>query len=152
MHHYLCHLQIIPKIQSAVILHTWVPQACLTGTRNQSCVSQCVLPSNTSTSGPHHPPSLSSRSYSVTLNLDPLSVFCPGNKSLLFFLLCWIHGSPWLTPIKFAVSSNKYVMQGDRQVCPLTLPTLESHFTAACITSAWLCRTLGQSQHTGLTV
>lgn len=77
-----------------------------------------VFPSNTSTSAPPHPPPLTSCSYAMTLNLDPLSIFCPEHKGLLFFLLSGLHGSPWLTPIKSAVSSNKYVVQGDKQACP----------------------------------
>lgn len=35
-------------------------------------------------------------------------------------MLFGVHASPWLTPIKSAVSSNEYVVQGDRQAGPLT--------------------------------
>ncbi len=113
-----------PKIQSSVILHMtlWVPTSLFDREQASELWHQSpkVLLSTTSTSGPHHPPSLNFHSYAMTLNLDPLSIFCPKHKSLLFFLLFGFHGSPWLTPIKSAVSSNKYVVQGDRPACPLT--------------------------------
>lgn len=131
MHHCLCHLQIILQIQSVIIPRMWLwvhthLQHCSCDVKG--CLSQRVLPSNTSLAGAHHPPPLSSRSYAMTLNLDPLSIFCPEHKSLLFLLHFRFHGSPWLTPIKSAVGTNEYVVQGDRQACPLT-DSLHSRIT-----------------------
>lgn len=135
MHHCLCHLQIILQIQSVIIPRMWLwvhthLQHCSCDVKGR--LSQRVLPSNTSASGAHHPPPLSSRSYAMTLNLDPLSIFCSENKSLLFLLHFRFHGSPWLAPIKTAVSTNEYVVQvTGRPAHWLTPSTLESHFTAA---------------------
>lgn len=50
-------------------------------------LSLCVLNFNTSSSGHDHPPPLSPCSYAMTLNWEPLTIFCPEHKSLRFFLL-----------------------------------------------------------------
>lgn len=47
-----------------------------------------------------HPLHLRSCSYAMTLNLDLLSLFCPGHKGRLFSPLSGLHGSHWTDSYK----------------------------------------------------
>lgn len=60
-------------------------------------------------------------SYAMTLNLELLSLFCPGHKGPLFFLLDW--GPPQPLPDSYNVLLSAQINMscgGDRRGCPQT--------------------------------
>ena len=103
----------------------WVPESLSDGHQASEVgdsLSLCVLPSNTSSSGSDHPPPFSACSYVMTLNLEPLSIFCPEHKSLRFFLLFASKAAPeWLSWSLLSAQINMLCRLTERPVHQQTL-------------------------------